>query len=77
MSLAHRLLNLMRVGVDDEMRSFGEREIRPSTLKDMSNGKELNYAVFLCDRHNLVVCFQCRIILSIGEHHSLRVARSA
>ena len=77
MGLAHRLLNLVRVGVDNESAALADGQISPATLKDMRERQEIDDTVFLGQWHALVVCLQRGGVLSIGKHHALRVARGA
>ena len=75
MHLTHTLLNFMRISIDDEFGAFAQAEVRPGTFKDMGEWKEIDDAVLVCNRHTLVVCLQSCIILTIGQHHALTVAR--
>jgi len=75
MHLTHTLLNLMRVSIDDELGTLAQAEIRPSTLKDMSEWKEINDTILFGNRHALIVCLQCSIILTVFQHHALTVSR--
>ena len=74
MHLTHTLLNFMRISVDDEFGAFAQAEICPSTLKDMSEWKEINDTILFGNRHALIVCLQCSCILTIGQHHTLTVS---
>ena len=75
MGLPHRVLYLVWVGIDDELYAFRERQIRPSALKDVGERQETDNPVALANRHTLVVCFQCGVILAVREHHPFAVAR--
>ena len=77
MNLPHAFLYLMRVSVDEKTSTFTQAEVRPSTLKDMGKGQEVDDTVFLGNRHYLVVGSQGSIILSIGQHDTLAVAGSS
>ena len=77
MHLSHTLLNLLRIGVDDELGTSTQTEICPSTLKDMGEWKEVDDTVLAGDSHTLLVCLQGSIILTVGQHHALAVAGSS
>ena len=74
MRLSHRLLNLSRIGVDDELCTFRQRQISPSAFEDMGERQEVDDAVVLSYWHILVVGDHRCMILSVGKHHTLRVA---
>lgn len=74
MSLAHRLLYLLRVGVDYNLCAFAKTEEQPSALKDVRDGQEVHYAVFIRYRHNLVVSLKRGMKLTVRKHHALAVA---
>ena len=75
MHLSHTLLNFMRISIDDEFGTFAQAEVRPGTFKDMGEWKEVDDAVLVGNRHTFVVCLQSSIILAIGQHHALAIAR--
>ena len=75
--LAHVLLYVVRIGVDDEVAALAYAQISPSTLKDVGEGQEIYHAVFLRDGHHLVVGLQGGVILTVGKHDTLAVARCA
>ena len=75
--LAHVLLYVVGVGVDDEVAALAYAQVSPSTLKDVGEGQEVYYAVFLRDGHHLVVGLQGGVILTVGKHDTLAVARCA
>ncbi len=75
--LAHRLLNLLRIGVQNELSAHREAQISPSALKNMRQGQERHHAVFLGDGHALAVGCHRREILRISQDDTLRVARRA
>ena len=75
MHLSHTLLNFMRISIDDEFGTFAQAEVRPGTFKDMGKWKKIDDPVLIGNRHAFVVCLQSSIILAIGQHHALTVAR--
>ena len=75
MGLAHTLLHFFRIGVDNEFGTLGETQNHPTALEDMGEGQEVHDAVFLAYRHTLVVGRKGGMVLPVGQHHSLRVAR--
>lgn len=74
MGFAQRLLNFLRVSVDNELCSHCQRQVRPSALKDMCQRQRVNHLVVLRHRHALAVSLHSSMILSAGQHHPLRVA---
>ena len=74
MHLSHTLLNLLRIGVDDELGTLAQAEICPSTLKDMGEWKEIYDTILFGNRNALIVCLQSSIILAIGQHHALAIS---
>ena len=78
MRLAHALLYFLRVCVHDELRALRQAEEHPAALEDVRNRQEIHHAVVLADGHALVVGYHRSVVLTVGEHHALRVAgRSA
>ena len=77
MRLTHRLLHLLRMGVDDHRRAFRQGEYRPATLKDMRIRQEIHHTVVLIDRHTLVVCLKGGMEHPVGKDDTLGVARGA
>ena len=77
MHFTHTLLNFMRISIDDELGTFAQAEICPSTLKYMSEWKEIDDTILFGNRHALIVCLQCSIILTVFQHHTLTVTRCA
>ena len=77
MHLSHTLLNLLRIGVDDELGTLAQAEICPSSLKDMGEWKEIYDTILFGNWHALIVGLQCGCILTIGQHHALAVAGSS
>ena len=75
--LAQRLLYLLGIGVDDYLRPLGEAQYHPRTLKDVGDGKEIHDTVFVGNGHHLIIGLQAGMILSVGEHHALAVARGS
>ena len=72
MRLAHALLNLLRIGVDDELGSLRQREIGPSTLKDMGEGQEVDHAVLARDVHTAAIGSEGGVIHAISEDDAFR-----
>ena len=77
MCLAHRLLHVLRIGVDYHPGSHRHAQQRPSLLEDMGKGEEVEHTVVLGDGHRLLIGFEGGIILPVAEHHALAVARGA
>ena len=75
--ISHRLLHLLRMGVDNHLCSCIEAEDSPSTLKDVRVGQEVHDAVVFCDGHAFAVGFKGCHKLSMGQDDTLGVARSA
>ena len=74
MLLAHRLLNLLRIGVHNQSGTNGDAQQGPATLKDMCEGQEVHHAVVLVHRHILMVGLHSRMELSHAQNNALRVA---
>ena len=74
MHLLQRLLDLLRVGIDDNLRTLCQTQDDPSPFKDMGNGKEVHDAVVLSHGYTFVVGLKGSMILSVGEDDSFRVA---
>ena len=70
MHLLERLLYLLRIGVDDDLRTFRHTQDEPSALEDMRDGQEVHDAVVLSHRHALVVRLKGSMILSVGKDHT-------
>ena len=77
MGLTHRLLYLLRIGIDDELGTHRHTQIRPTTLEDMGEGQEVDDPVVFAHIHAFAVGHKRCTILSIGQHHALALARSA
>ena len=77
MRLAHGLLDLLRIGVQDELGTFGQAEVGPSAFEDMGKGEEAHHAILLTDGHTLVVGRHGCVVLTIGKDDALRVACGA
>ena len=75
--LAHTILNLLWIGIDDELGTLTQAEIRPGTLKDMGEWKEIDDSILVGNRHTLIVGLQCSCILTIGQHYALAVTGSS
>lgn len=74
MSLTHRLLYLLGIGVDDNLGAFSETQKHPSALKDMSYRQKVHYAVFLGYVYHLIISPQCCMKLPVSKHNALAVA---
>ena len=74
MCLTHGLLDLLRIGVQDELRTFGQAKIGPSALEDVGKRQEAHHAILLTDWHTLVVGNHGRIVLAVCQDDALRVA---
>ena len=77
MRLAHGLLHLQGIGIDDEAGAHSDAQDLPAFLEDMREGQEIEHAVLVAHRHALVVGLHRGMILPTGEDHALRVARGA
>ena len=75
--LLHRLQHLVRIGIDDNGSAHRERQIVPTTFEDVGYGQERHHAVLLPYGHALRIRLQRGSILAAGEHHALRLTRSA
>ena len=75
MRLTHRILDLMRIDVDDKRRTLRETEVSPASLEDMREGEEVDDAILIRHRHTSIVGLEGGGILTIGEHHTFRLAR--
>ena len=75
MRLPHRVLYLVRIGVDDDVCTLRECQVGPSTLKNVRVWQETNYPVFLANGHTFVISFQCGMVLAVSKHHTLTIAR--
>ena len=72
--LFHRLLYLLRIGVDNQSCSLCQTEDLPTFFKDMSERQEIQHAVVLIYRYTLVVGLHSGMILSTGQDNALRIA---
>ena len=75
MSLPHRLLHLLRMGVHYHRSTFSQRENSPTTLKDMRIRQEVHHAVFLIDRHTFSISDESGMELRMRQDDTLRLAR--
>ena len=73
--ILHRLLHLLRVGVDDKPGALGQAQYLPSLLKDVGEGQEVQHAVVLTHWHTLIVGLHSGVVLAAGQDDALRVAR--
>ena len=71
MSLAHRLLHLLRIGVHNHPCSHRHSEQRPALLEDMRKGQEVEHTVVLAHGHRPLVGLQGGIVLPVTEHDAL------
>ena len=76
MSLPHRVLYLVWVSVDDDLRTLRECQVRPSTLKNMGVWQETDNPIGFANGHAFVVSFHGGMVLPVSEHHTLTVAGS-
>ena len=77
MRLAHGLLHLQGIGIDDEAGAHSDAQDLPTFLEDMREGQEVEHAVLVAHRHALVVGLHRGMILPTGEDYALRVTRGA
>ena len=75
MRLAHRLLHLLRIGVDYHRGTGIHTEDCPATLKDMGIGQEVHDAVVIVDRHALAISHHGSIKLAVSQDDALRITR--
>ena len=75
MGLAHTFLDLLRIGVDDQLCADRYAEVRPCALEDMGEWQEVDGAVLVVDGHAPLVGFQSCTILSVGEDDTFALAR--
>ena len=66
MCLSHRLLHLLRIGIDYHRRTGIHTQDGPTTLKDMRIGQEIHDAVFVRHWHTLAVGHHGGIELAVG-----------
>ena len=77
MCLAHRLLNLSRIGIDDELCTLRKREIRPRSLEDMGERQKADHPICFAHVHAFVVGLQGSVILTVSEHYPFAIACGA
>ena len=77
MGLAHALLYLLRVGIDNQLRTNGKAQVGPGALKDVGEGQKVDHPVLVTDGNALLVGRYAGAVLSVGEDDSLAVARRA
>ena len=71
MCLAHRLLDILWMGVDNHGGSLRHSQDGPATFEDVRVGQEVHDAVVLVDRHTLAVGFEGSMELSVCQDDSL------
>ena len=76
MGLAHRLLHVLRMRVDNHRGTFGQGKEGPSALEDVGIGQEVHDTVLLTHRHTLVVGLEGSMELSMRQDDALGIARS-
>ena len=75
--LAHSLLYLLGIGVDNQLGANRQAEVSPTSLEDVGEGQEVDDAVVFRDIDKLIVGGKSRMILPVGEHHALALASSS
>ena len=76
MCLAHRLLHLLWMRVDNHPCSGIQTEDSPSTFENVRIGQEVHDAVILVDRHTLAISNHGSMELAVRQDDTLRIARS-
>ena len=71
MCLAHRLLYLVWVGINDNVCSDREAEVCEATLEDVRDWQKLHCAVFIADVYHSGISCECCIVLTVCEHNTL------
>ena len=74
MGLAHSLLYLLGIGVDNQLGANRQAEVSPTSLEDVGEGQEVDDAAVFRDINKLIVGVKSRMILPVGEHHALALA---
>ena len=75
MGIAHGLLHLLRMRIDNHTCSGIHTQNGPATFKDMRIRQEVHDAVVFVDRHALTVGYHGGIKLSVRQDDTFRVAR--
>ena len=70
MCLAHALLYLLRISVYNQLSAFRQRQICPTSFKNMRERQEVYDAIFLTNGHTFVVRIHRSTILSVRKHHA-------
>ena len=71
--LTHRLLHLLRVGVDNHRGTLRQRQDGPAALENMGIGQEVHHTVVLIDRHALAISLKGGMELRMRQDDTLGV----
>ena len=75
MSFLHRLLYLLRIGINNQSCTFCETQDLPPFLKDMGKRQEVQHTIVLSYWHALIISNHGSIILTTGQNNALGITR--